>query len=52
MRGLHIIITIVGLFAFIGLCIWAYRPRNRDRFEKNSKIVFLEEDKEEDSKDE
>lgn len=40
-RGL---ITVATLLAFLGICWWAFRPANRERFEKDAQLVFPEED--------
>ncbi|MDF2445508.1 MAG: cbb3-type cytochrome c oxidase subunit 3 [Moraxellaceae bacterium] len=31
--SLHSIATVLAFLAFIGVCWWAYRPANRERFE-------------------
>lgn len=36
-RGL---IALVTLSTFLGICWWAYRPGNRDRFEADSWLAF------------
>jgi cytochrome c oxidase cbb3-type subunit 4 len=33
-------ITLLTLAAFIGICWWAYRPGNRDRFEQDGLMAF------------
>lgn len=38
-RGL---ITLATLAAFLGVCWWAYRPKNRARFERDARIPFPE----------
>ena len=43
MRGIfHGIITVIALLVFIGLCVWAFYPRNKKGFEKDAKIPFNE----------
>jgi cytochrome c oxidase cbb3-type subunit 4 len=37
-------ITLVTLATFIGICWWAYRPANRDRFEADGLMAFTDED--------
>ena len=37
LRGL---ITLVTLLTFMGICWWAYRPGNRERFEEDGLLVF------------
>jgi cytochrome c oxidase cbb3-type subunit IV len=32
------IITALSLLCFIGIVMWAYRPRNRARFEQDARI--------------
>ena len=41
LRGL---ITILTLSTFIGICWWAYRPGNRDRFEEDGWLAFGDEE--------
>lgn len=36
-RGL---ITVLTLAAFLGVCWWAYRPGNRNRFERDALMAF------------
>lgn len=35
LRGL---LTALSLACFIGIAIWAYAPRNRDRFDRDARI--------------
>ncbi|MDJ0852056.1 MAG: cbb3-type cytochrome c oxidase subunit 3 [Myxococcota bacterium] len=37
------IIAAVTMLAFLGVAWWAYRPRNRDRFEEDALYPFLDE---------
>ena len=37
LRGL---ITLLTFVTFIGICWWAYRPGNRDRFEEDGWLAF------------
>lgn len=37
-------ITLVTLATFIGICWWAYRPENRDRFEADGMLAFADDD--------
>jgi cytochrome c oxidase cbb3-type subunit IV len=39
---LRIIATLLCLTTFIGLLVWAYSKRNRERFEEDAKIPFLQ----------
>jgi cytochrome c oxidase cbb3-type subunit IV len=34
------IITAVSLACFIGIVFWAYRPRNKARFEQDGRMPF------------
>lgn len=36
------VITIVTMVAFLGVCWWAYRPRNRERFEEDGRLPFAD----------
>ncbi len=36
------IIAAVTMFAFFGVAWWAYRPRNRDRFEEDALYPFID----------
>lgn len=40
-RGLG---TLVLFSSFVGLCIWAWSPAQRARFESASRLPFLDED--------
>lgn len=35
---MHSIATVAAFAAFIGICWWAYRPANRDRFEADGRL--------------
>jgi len=37
LRGL---IALITLSTFVGICWWAYRPANRERFEADGLLVF------------
>jgi len=37
LRGL---ITLVTMLTFLGICWWAYRGRNRGRFEADARLPF------------
>jgi len=37
-------ITIVTLLTFGGICWWAYRPENRERFEDDGLLAFGEDE--------
>lgn len=34
------IIAVVTLLTFLGICWWAYRPGNRERFEEDALMAF------------
>ncbi len=36
-------ITLVTMIAFLGVCWWAYRGRNRARFEEDARLPFADE---------
>jgi len=38
---LYGVVTLALIFAFIGLCVWAYSPRQRSRFAQDANIPFL-----------
>lgn len=38
--------TVVLMAAFIGVCVWAYGPSRRARFEADACLPFLEDDHE------
>jgi cytochrome c oxidase cbb3-type subunit 4 len=40
LRGL---ITVVTMLTFLGICRWAYRSGNRERFEEDARIPFADE---------
>lgn len=35
---LHSIATVAAIIAFAGVCWWAYRPGNRQRFEDDARL--------------
>lgn len=37
------LVTLTLIFAFIGLCAWAYSPRQRQRFIQDANIPFMDE---------
>ena len=39
---LRIVATLLCFATFIGLMVWAYSGRNRQRFEEDAKIPFLQ----------
>jgi len=41
MRG---VITLITLGTFAGICWWAYRSGNRERFEEDAWLVFDDDD--------
>lgn len=38
------VITLLTFGVFIGICIWAYRPGNRARFEEDARLPFEDDD--------
>lgn len=36
------LVTLILIIAFIGLCVWAYSPRQRQRFQQDANIPFLD----------
>lgn len=36
--------TLILLLAFVGLCIWAFSPRQRRRWDESAQLPFLDED--------
>lgn len=36
--------TAILLLAFIGLCVWAFSPRQKRRWEESAKLPFLGDD--------
>lgn len=37
-------IAVLTLLTFLGICWWAYRPSNRERFEEDAMLAFDESD--------
>ncbi|HHK42613.1 MAG TPA: cbb3-type cytochrome c oxidase subunit 3 [Planctomycetaceae bacterium] len=37
------VITLLTLVTFLGICWWAYRPGNRERFEEDGWLAFDDE---------
>jgi cytochrome c oxidase cbb3-type subunit 4 len=42
LNGLHGLITLVAMLAFLGVVWWAYRSANRRRFEEDALLPFLD----------
>ena len=38
------VITVLTLAAFLGICWWAYRSKNRARFEEDALLAFGDEE--------
>lgn len=38
------VITVVTLATFLGICWWAYRADNRERFEQDGRLAFDDEE--------
>jgi len=36
------VITVVTMVTFLGICWWAYRSANRERFEEDARLPFAE----------
>ncbi|MGZ8260461.1 MAG: cbb3-type cytochrome oxidase subunit 3 [Caldimonas sp.] len=45
-NDLRIAVTVLSLLAFLGVLIWAFRARNRKRFEEAAQLPFAEADAE------
>ena len=43
MGDLRGVITLVTMLSFLGICWWAYRARNRSRFEEDARLPFMDE---------
>lgn len=43
-NDLRSIITLVSFLIFIGICVWSFSPKNKDRFNEASRIP-LDDDK-------
>ena len=43
MGTLRGVITVVTMLTFLGICWWAYRGRNRSRFEEDALLPFMDE---------
>ena len=41
LRGL---ITVATMLTFLGICWWAYRSGNRERFEEDARIPFADDE--------
>ena len=37
-------ITVVTILTFLGICWWAYRGGNRERFEQDARLPFADDD--------
>ena len=33
-------ITLLTFLVFVGICVWAYRPANRSRFDEDAQLPF------------
>jgi cytochrome c oxidase cbb3-type subunit 4 len=36
----HSIATVAAFISFIGVCWWAYSPKNKKRFQQDAQLVF------------
>ncbi len=43
LRGLG---TLFLMAAFVALCVWAFLPANKRRFEQDGRLVFLDDERE------
>lgn len=34
------LVTLLSMAVFVGIAVWAFRPRNRKRFEQDAQIPF------------
>ena len=48
-NDLRIAVTVLSLLAFVGVVVWAYRSRNRKRFDEAAQLPFAEGDRREGS---
>ncbi len=37
-------VTLLAFLAFIGILVWAYLPKHRDRFEQASRLPFMDDE--------
>ena len=42
LNDLRIIVTLVSMFTFIGIVVWAWSSRNRARFDEAALLPFAE----------
>ena len=42
-NDLRSIVTVISLAVFLGICVWAYRRSNRERFEEAARVPFQSE---------
>jgi cytochrome c oxidase cbb3-type subunit 4 len=43
LNDLRIIVTLLSMFTFIGIVVWAWSSRNRARFDEAAQLPFAEE---------
>ncbi|WP_245575012.1 cbb3-type cytochrome oxidase subunit 3 [Chitinilyticum litopenaei] len=43
-NDLRMIVTLLGLLCFIGICVWAYGKRSRNRFDDIAQQVIADDD--------
>lgn len=36
------LVTLALIIAFVGLCIWSYSPKQKERFQKDANIPFMD----------
>lgn len=42
-NDLRSIVTVVSLLVFLGICVWAWRRSNRERFDDAARVPFQSE---------
>ena len=36
----RVLVTVISVIAFLGIAYWAFRPKNKKRFEQDAQIPF------------
>jgi cytochrome c oxidase cbb3-type subunit 4 len=42
-NDLRSLVTVISMFVFLGVCAWAWRRGNRQRFDEAAELPFLSE---------
>ena len=42
-NDLRVMVTLISFLVFIGICLWSFYPKNKDRFAKASRIPLDDE---------